>query len=88
MKDILPEKEVHVIEEILEAQLDVKTEQLIPEARLMDDLGADSLDVVEITMALEDRLNLAIPDERWERVRTVADIYESVAELLQEQRRP
>ncbi len=53
----------------------------------MDDLGADSLTLVEISMAIEDRFNLSIPDERWERVRTVGELVGALAELLQEQRR-
>jgi acyl carrier protein len=47
-----------------------------------DDLGADSLTIVEITMALEERFNLAIPDEQAEQVRTVQDVFETLAELL------
>ena len=87
MNDILSEKDSKAVEEILTDQLGVNPEQLMPEARLLDDLGADSLTLVELTMALEDRFNLSIPDERWERVRTIGDLYEVIAELLQEQRR-
>ena len=87
MKDILCEKDARVVEEILTEELGVEREQLTPEARLMDDLGADSLTLVEITMALEDRFSLAIPDERWETVRTVGELHEALAELLQERQR-
>ncbi len=47
-----------------------------------EDLGADSLDLVQITMALEERFALAIPDERAERVHTVGDVFELMAEFL------
>ena len=87
MNDILCEKDAGVVEEILTEELGVQSEQLTFGARLMDDLGADSLTLVEITMALEDRFSLAIPDERLETVRTVGDLHEALAELLQEQRR-
>lgn len=86
MNDILSEKDARAVEEILTAELNVKREQLTPEAHLVDDLGADSLTLVEITMALEDRFNLAIPDERWEQVRTVRELHEALAELLQHAR--
>jgi acyl carrier protein len=87
MNDILSEKDARIVEEILTRELAVQREQLTFEARLVDDLGADSLTLVEITMAIEDRFNLSTPDERWEKVRTVGDLFETLAELLQEQRR-
>jgi len=87
MNDILSEKDARMVEAILVRELDVRREQLAHDARLVDDLGADSLTLVEITMAIEDEFNLSIPDKRWERVRTVGDLFEALAELLQEQRR-
>jgi acyl carrier protein len=87
MNDILSEKDARAVEEILARELDVRRDQLTHDARLMDHLGADSLTLVEITMAIEEQFNLSIPDERWERVRTVGDLFEALAELLQEQRR-
>src|SRR5439155_2826814 len=87
MNDILVEKDARVVEEILTRELDVRREQLTHDVCLVDDLGADSLTLVEITMALEDQFNISIPDERWEKVRTVGDLLEALAELLQEQRR-
>ena len=88
MNDILSEKDAQIVEEILTEELGVQREQLTPEAHLMDDLGADSLTIVEITMALEDRFSLAIPDERWEAVRTVGELHEALAELLQARQHP
>jgi acyl carrier protein len=85
MNDILSEEHTRMVEDILTRELAVEREQLTHDARLMDDLGADSLTLVEITMAIEDEFNLSIPDERWERVRTVGDLFETLAELLQAQ---
>jgi acyl carrier protein len=84
MNDILSEKDTQSVEEILTRELGAQREQLTHDARLADDLGADSLTLVEITMAIEDRFNLSIPDERWESVRTVGDLFEALAELLRE----
>jgi acyl carrier protein len=85
MNDILSENDTRIVEDILTREL-AGRDQLTRDARLMEDLGADSLTLVEITMAIEDQFNLSIPDERWERVRTVGELLEALAELLQEQR--
>jgi acyl carrier protein len=68
--------------DILVEQLGVQAAQLTPDAKLAQDLGADSLTLVEITMALEERFNLSIPDEEWEKVSTVGDLFEALAGLL------
>ena len=83
MNHLLPEKDAKAVLEILTEELGVQHSQLTTDARLKEDLGADSLSLVEINMALEDRFNLSIPDERLERVQTVGDIFELLAELLQ-----
>ena len=59
--------------EIVAEQLQIDAEQVIPEASFMDDLGADSLDTVELIMALEEELNIEIPDDEAESIRTVQD---------------
>ena len=59
--------------EIIAEQLQIDTAQIVPEASFMDDLGADSLDTVELVMALEEELNVEIPDEQAENIRTVQD---------------
>jgi acyl carrier protein len=82
MNDLLSEKDAKAVLEILAAELGVAEAQLTNDARLEDDLGADSLTLVQINMALEDRFNLSIPDERLERVQTVGDVFELLAELL------
>jgi acyl carrier protein len=63
---------------IIGEQLEVNTDELVPEANLLDDLGADSLDVVELAMALEDEFGLQVPDEDLEDIRTVQDIVEYI----------
>jgi acyl carrier protein len=82
MNEKLPEKDLQQIQEILMDQLGVKLEQLTPDARLIDDLGADSLTIVELTMKIEDSFNLSIPDEQWVNVKSVGDVYGILAELL------
>ena len=59
---------------ILAEQLDVELETIKMETALVDDLGADSLDVVDVVMSLEDEFDLELPDEDVENVRTVGDI--------------
>ena len=59
---------------ILAEQLDAEAETITLESSLVDDLGADSLDVVDLVMTLEDEFDMEIPDEDIENVRTVGDI--------------
>jgi acyl carrier protein len=54
-----------------------------PEASVVDDLGADSLDVVELIMALEEEFNLEIPDEDAEKIKSVQDIFRHMESALQ-----
>lgn len=62
-------------------QLGRPEEEITPEKNFQTDLGADSLDTVEICMGLEDEFGIEIPDERWEPVQTVGDAIALVAEL-------
>jgi acyl carrier protein len=64
------------VADIIANQLGVDKEIITPEANVVDDLGADSLDVVELVMALEEAFDLEIPDEDAEKIRTVKDIYD------------
>ena len=73
MNNILSEKDTVAIQDIIIRQLDVRRDQLMPEARILADLGADSLDVVEISMALEELFDVTIPDEQWDKVDTVGE---------------
>jgi acyl carrier protein len=61
--------------DIIANQLGVDKEIITPEANIVDDLGADSLDVVELVMALEEAFDLEIPDEEAEKIRTVKDVF-------------
>ena len=69
--------EERVINIVVE-QLGVKPEQVVPEASLIDDLGADSLDTVELVMALEEEFKTEIPDTEAEKIRTVGQIIDYI----------
>ena len=62
------------VTEILCDQLDVDAEKVTREASITDDLGADSLDVVDLVMSLEEEFDIEIPDEEVENIKTVGDI--------------
>ncbi len=62
------------VNEIVAEQLGAEKDALVPEANLLDDLGADSLDVVELVMALEEEYGIEVTDEDAENIRTVQDI--------------
>ena len=59
------------VKKIIVEQLGVKEEEVKPEASFVDDLGADSLDTVELVMALEEEFDTEIPDEEAEKITTV-----------------
>jgi acyl carrier protein len=59
--------------EIIAKELEVSTDQLRPDAKFIEDLGADSLDTVELVMALEEEFGLDIPDEDADKMKTVGD---------------
>ncbi len=61
------------VKEIIIDQLGVEPDQVKPEAAFIDDLGADSLDTVELVMALEEEFDMEIPDEDAEKIRSVGD---------------
>jgi acyl carrier protein len=61
------------VQEIIASQLGVDAEEVTPEASFVDDLGADSLDTVELIMALEEEFDIEIPDEEAEKIATVSD---------------
>lgn len=61
------------VKEIIVEQLGVEESEITPTASFVDDLGADSLDTVELVMAFEEAFNLQIPDEDAEKIRTVRD---------------
>ncbi|UCG13816.1 MAG: acyl carrier protein [Deltaproteobacteria bacterium] len=69
--------------EIISNQLGIDRGDITPEASVVDDLGADSLDVVELVMALEEEFNLEIPDEEAEKIKNVQDIFSHMESALQ-----
>ncbi|MGI6113651.1 MAG: acyl carrier protein [Mahellales bacterium] len=66
------------VKDIIVEQLGVDPEKVTLEASFIDDLGADSLDIVELIMALEEEFDLEIPDEEAEKVTTVGDVVEYI----------
>jgi len=64
------------VKDIIVEQLGVDAEKVNPEASFVDDLGADSLDVVELVMAFEEEFEVEIPDEAAEKIGTVKDAVE------------
>jgi acyl carrier protein len=66
------------VKDIIVEQLGVKPEQVTPEAKFIEDLGADSLDTVELVMALEEEFGNEIPDEQAEKLQSVSDVIKYV----------
>ena len=62
-----------LVKEIIVEQLSVSAEEVVPEASFVDDLGADSLDLVELIMTVEEEFNIEIPDEEAEKIKFVKD---------------
>jgi len=61
------------ISEIIVTQLGVTAAEIVPEASFLDDLGADSLDLVELVMAMEEAFDIEIPDDDAEKLQTIGD---------------
>jgi acyl carrier protein len=68
------------VKEIITKQLGVKAEQITKETSFINDLGADSLDTVELIMEFEDAFDMNIPDEEAEKIRTVGDAIKYIEE--------
>ena len=68
------------VKEIIVEQLGVNQEQVKPEAKFIEDLGADSLDTVELVMALEEEFGIEVPDEQAEKLQSVGDVIKYVEE--------
>lgn len=62
------------IKEVVVEQLSVNPDEVKPDAKFVEDLGADSLDVVELVMALEEKFDIEIPDDEAEKIQTVQDV--------------
>ncbi len=66
------------VRKVLMEQLEVSEDEVVPTASIVDDLKADSLDVVEIIMGLEEEFTIDIPDDEGEKIKTVQDIISHV----------
>lgn len=62
------------VKELISEQLDVKADDITEASNIQNDLGADSLDVVDLVMALEDEFDVEIPEDQVENIKTVGDI--------------
>ena len=70
------------VRELLAHQLEVSPESITPETDIFEDLGADSLDVVELVMSIQQEYDIVITDERAGNVRTVAQVVEMLNDLI------
>jgi|TARA_Y100000361_G_scaffold51821_1_gene45345 acyl carrier protein len=70
-----------VVKKVLTEQLDISADQVKSEAHLINDLGADSLDIVELVMALEEELDVVIPDDDADGLETVGQIVDYLESL-------
>ena len=74
------------VKSIIAEQLGVKAEEVKPESSFVDDLGADSLDTVELVMALEEEFGIEIPDEDAEKMATVGDAIKYIEAKVKEKK--
>ena len=72
------------VKDIIVEQLSVSEEEVVPEASFVDDLGADSLDLVELIMVMEEKFEQEIPDEAAEKLQTVNDAITYIKERVTE----
>lgn len=71
------------VKDIIVEQLGVNPDQVTPDAKFIEDLGADSLDTVELVMALEEEFGQEIPDEEAEKLQSVGDVIKYIEENQQ-----
>lgn len=72
------------IKDIIVEQLDVEEDAVTMEVSITDDLGADSLDVVDLVMSIEESFDVEIPDEEVENIKTVGDIVKYIENKVEE----
>lgn len=70
------------MKQILSEQLDADIDSITPKTDIADDLGADSLDVVEMLMAIEDEFDIEIPDDKVESLKTVGQVVDYIQENM------
>ncbi|MDH4476816.1 MAG: acyl carrier protein [Verrucomicrobiaceae bacterium] len=68
------------VRDIIVEQLGVNPEQVTPEAKFIEDLGADSLDTVELVMAFEEEFSIDVPDDEAEKLQSVGDVVRYIEE--------
>lgn len=68
------------VKEMLANQLNIEVDKITEESKIVEDLGADSLDMIEMLMALEEEFGLSIPDDKAEGLKTVGDITKFIDE--------
>ncbi len=73
------EEIIEKVKAVIVEQLNVEEEDVTEDASFVDDLGADSLDIVELVMALEDKFGISIPDEEAENIKTVGNAVEFIS---------
>ena len=71
------------VSEIIVEQLGISKEEVVPAASFIDDLGADSLDIVELVMAMEEEFDIEIPDDDAEKIQTLGDAISYVKDRLE-----
>ena len=72
------------VKDIIVEQLGVNEEQVTPDAKFIEDLGADSLDTVELVMAFEEEFDIEVPDEEAEKLTSVGDVINYVEKAASE----
>jgi acyl carrier protein len=71
------------VQEIIVEQLGVSAEEAVPQASFIEDLGADSLDIVELVMAMEEEFDIEIPDDDAEKIQTIGDAISYLKEKIE-----
>ena len=74
---------IEKVKKIIDEQLCISTDDIKDDANVIEDLGADSLDVVELLMTFEDEFNVSIPDDKLEELKTIPQIVKIIEEYTQ-----
>ena len=86
LKEFMSDKPIEEkVKDIIVEQLGVNPEQVTPTASFIEDLGADSLDIVELVMAFEEEFSVEVPDEDAEKLQTVGDVTKYIEEKSSKQ---